>query len=376
MRQTFRRSEDFARHEPMLVVCAVVALISMLFMPPDAEYLSYIDFRVLCLLFSLMAVVLGFQECGFFRALAHKLLSGEKQLRLLSLILVLLPFFASMVVTNDVSLITFVPFTILVLSMVDQKELLIRIVVLQTMAANLGSMATPVGSPHDLYLYEYYKLSAGEFFKLMLPLTGVSLAGLSVAALCTKTEPLKVRFEEEVRLHKPKKFTLYTALFILCLLSVFRVLPYLAVTAFVFIAMLLVSPKLLRNVDYSLLLTFVCFFIFAGNMGRIPDVRGFLSGLLEKNTLLTAILSCQLISNVPASVLLSGFTQDWRALLLGTNIGGLGTPIASLASLISLRLYLRSEGAKPVRYLAVFTLANAGGIFLLLAAVRLFHIGG
>lgn len=376
MKVFLSRSEDFARHEPMLVVCAVCAFLSMLFVPPDAAYLQYFDLRVLSLLFCLMAVVLGLQECGLFRFLAHRLLSGKKPFRLISLVLVLLPFFASMLVTNDVSLITFVPFTILVLGMVDRRESLIRIVVLQTMAANLGSMATPVGSPHDLYLYEFYKLGAGDFFSLTLPLVAVSFVCLSLAALCTKSQALQVRFDSESTPREPKKLAVYGALFALCLLSVFRVLPYYALLAVVVGALLVCEPKLLKNVDYSLLLTFVCFFIFAGNMGRIPQVRAFLDGLLDKNALLTTILSCQLISNVPASVLLSGFTNDWRALLLGANIGGLGTPIASLASLISLRLYLRADGARPARYLAAFTLANVGGILILLAAVRLLGLGG
>lgn len=365
------RLKEFFLRELMLCICAVIALLSMLLVPPSAAYLDYIDLQVLCLLFCLMAVVLGIQECGLFKVLAHKMLTGKKQFRLLSLILVLLPFFCSMLVTNDVAIITFVPFTILVLNMIDRNSALIKIVVYQTLAANLGSMATPIGKAHNLFLYEYYGISAGEFFSVMLPLSLISLIGLSAAALIAKNDVISVSFESDERLEDPKRLAMFLGLFILSLLSVFRVLPYWIPTAAVLICMLCFSRKLLKKVDYALLLTFVCFFIFAGNIGQVPQVRELLSRMLQRDTLLSAILASQIVSNVPASLLLSGFTDDWRSLLVGVNIGGLGTPIASLASLISLKMYLRTDGARPLRYLGIFTLANVTGIFVLLLSVWL-----
>lgn len=359
------------KREAVLCICSVLALGSMFLVPPSAEYAKYIDLKVLCLLFCLMAVVLGLQECGLFKVLAQKLLTGRKRFQIISLVLVLLPFFSSMLITNDVALITFVPFAILVLTMIGRSRDIVKTVVLQTMAANLGSMATPIGSPHNLFLYSFYKLSAGEFFSLMVPLTGISLIGLVAAVIFKKDKPISIHFEHKAHLKKPKLLVMFIGLFLICLTSVFNVLSFWIPTAVVLLCMLVFSRKLLKKVDYSLLLTFVCFFVFVGNISQVPLVRDSLSGLLEGKALLTTILASQAISNVPAAVLLSGFTDDWRSLLIGTNIGGLGTPIASLASLISFRIYNRSEGARPMYYLGVFTIANIIGILVLLAFVWL-----
>lgn len=361
-----QRLKNFIRHEAVLCIAAACALASAVAVPPDAGYYGYIDLRVLCLLFCLMAVVLGFQQCGLFAVLAQRMLEGRRQVRLLVLILVLLPFFCSMLVTNDVALITFVPFAVLVLELIGKSELLIHTVVLQTLAANLGSMATPVGNPQNLFLYADYRLLAADFFGAVLPLTIASLIGLTAAALATRGETIEVRFGERARLQRPLLLSLWLFLFGLCLLSVFHLLHYGVLTAVVLFCMLLFGRSLIPQVDYSLLLTFVCFFIFAGNLGRIEAVRGFLTGLLDTSTLLCSVLASQFISNVPAAVLLANFTEDWRGLLMGVNVGGLGTPIASLASLISLRCYLRAPNALPMRYMWHFILANLVGLAVLL----------
>ena len=361
----------FWKREPVLCISAVCALASVALNPPSAAYLNYIDWRVLSLLFSLMAVVAGLQECGVFAVLAQRLLSGERRMRFVTLVLVLLPFFVSMLVTNDVALITFVPFAVLVLGLIGRTERLIYIVVLQTIAANLGSMATPVGNPQNLYLYANYELTAGQFFSVMLPLSLVSLAGLSVAALCVKPEGIRVSFAETAEIQAPARLGLMAGLFVLCLLSVFRVLPYPALLAVVLAAMLIFDRPLFRKVDYGLLATFFCFFLFAGNVGACPPIHDAIAAAMEGRTTLTAGLASQVISNVPAAVLLSGFTADWRGLLVGTNVGGLGTPIASLASLISLKGYLKSPGARPGRYLLVFMAANVVGIAVLCLTVFL-----
>ena len=362
---------QWCRKEAVLCAAFVCALVSMLFVPPDAEYGGYVNLQVLCLLFCLMAVVLGLQSCGLFELLAQKLLTGRKSRRRLVLLLVLLPFFTSMLVTNDVALITFVPFGLLVLEAADVKALAIPVVVLQTVAANLGSMATPVGNPQNLYLYAFYGLNGAQFFHALFPLVLVSLLGLTAACLCTGKRELRVDFPRSISLHSPVRLAVYLALFGLCLLSVFRLVPYAAVTAGVLAVFLVLDRKLLRRVDYGLLLTFLCFFVFSGNLGRIAPVRDFLSELLARGALLCSAAASQIISNVPAAVLLSGFTDDWHGLLAGVNIGGLGTPIASLASLISLRLYLRQPEAKPGRYLLIFTLANLAGLALLLPVALL-----
>lgn len=364
----------FWKREPVLCIAAVCAAASVALNPPSADYLNYIDWRVLTLLFCLMAVVAGLQECGVFAVLAQRLLAGERRMRFVTLALVLLPFFVSMLVTNDVALITFVPFAVLVLGLIGRTERLIYIVVLQTIAANLGSMATPVGNPQNLYIYANYELTAGQFFATMVPLTLISLAGLVAASLCVKPEGIRVTFSEQAVIRSPGRLGLMAGLFVLCLLSVFRVLPYPALLVVVAAGMLLFDRPLFRKVDYGLLATFFCFFLFAGNVGACDPVREVLTQVMAQNTALASGVASQVISNVPAAVLLSGFTSDWHGLLLGTNIGGLGTPIASLASLISLKAYLKSPGARLGRYLLVFTLANVVALVILVGSVILMEL--
>lgn len=364
----------FWRREPVLCIAAVCAAASVALNPPSADYLNYIDWRVLSLLFCLMAVVAGFQECGVFAVLAQRLLAGERRMRFVTLTLVLLPFFASMLVTNDVALITFVPFAVLVLGLIGRTERLIYIVVLQTIAANLGSMATPVGNPQNLYLYANYELAPGQFFAVMVPLTLVSLVCLVIAALCVRPEGIRVTFSEQAVIRSPGRLGLMAGLFLLCLLSVFRVLPYPALLAVVAAGMLIFDRPLFGKVDYGLLATFFCFFLFAGNVGACAPVREALTAVMEQNTALTSGVASQVISNVPAAVLLSNFTADWYGLLVGANIGGLGTPIASLASLISMKAYLKSPGARAGRYLLVFTLANLVALAILSASAVVFRL--
>ena len=366
------RLKSLFKGEPVLCISALCALASMLLTPPSAIYAGYIDFRVLILLFGLMAVVAGFQDCGLFELLAQRMLSGRHRMRTITLMLVLLPFFTSMLVTNDVALLTFVPFAILVLGMVGRNDQILWVVVLQALAANLGSMATPVGNPQNLYLYNTYGLTAGDFFGVILPLAAVSLAALMVCSLVGKDQILEVQFPEQAKLRRPGRLAVLCVLFVLCLLCVFRVIHEWLLLAVVLVTLLVMGRDLLRRVDYGLLLTFVCFFVFSGNLGQSEALREVLTRALAWNTALVSGLVSQVISNVPAAVLLSGFTQDWRGLLVGTDVGGLGTPVASLASLIALRLYMKAPGANMGRYLRVFTVANIAGLVILSAAAVLF----
>ena len=361
------RIKTFFEKETVLCIAAVCAVSTMFFVPPDAAYIGYIDCHVLCLLLCLMAVVEGFQSCGAFRWLAGQLLKCSKGGRMLSVVLVLLPFFSSMLVTNDVALLTFVPFTLLLLEQIGCRSAAVPMLVLQTVAANLGRMATPVGNPQNLFIYSAYDLSAGEFFGAVLPLAAVSLVCLTAASIPVLPKELPALKLEETSLRQVKKLAGFGLMFVLCLLTVFHVLPYQLMTILVLAGIALLEPKMLLGLDFALLATFVCFFIVSGNLGRVETVSVFLQGLLEKNTLLTAAATSQVISNVPAAVLLSGFTDQWKPLLQGVNIGGLGTPIASLASLITLKLYLRWPGARAGKFLLVFTLANVIGLAVLLA---------
>ena len=368
IRQAYRGLASFARRDVVLTTAILLAVLSAFFVPPSAAYWDYIDLRVLCLLFCLMAVVAGLQECGVFLVLAQKLLTGRRPMRGITVMLVLLPFFSSMLVTNDVALITFVPFAILVLQMIDKTQLMIPVICLQTIAANLGSMATPVGNPQNLFLYAKFQLSMGQFLGLLLPLTLLSLVLLAAACLIFGGKgELHISFPERVTIHRPKTLAVCAVLFVLCLLSVSRVLHYGILTGIVIVVLLIVRPQLLKRVDYMLLLTFVCFFVFSGNLGELPAIREALSSILDRSALLTSAAASQVISNVPAAVLLSGLTDNWRGLLAGVNVGGLGTPVASLASLISLKFYLRSPESKIGAYLKWFTISNVAGLILLLA---------
>ena len=365
------RVRDFFKRETVLCIAAVCAVISMFFVPPSGEYIGYIDFRVLGLLWCLMAVVAGLRYAGLFEYLTHRLLERNIRGRTLDTILVLLPFFCSMIVTNDVALLTFVPFTLGLLPAMHQEKKAVPILVLQTAAANLGSMATPVGNPQNLFLYGKFELAPGDFFPVVLPVTLACGIALTIAAMPILPREIPAPFiGERPALHK-KLLLVNGALFLLALAAVFRTLPWWIALIVTAAALFFFDRDRLREPDLALLATFVCFFIFSGNLGRIAPIRDFLRALMEKNALLTSALASQVISNVPAAVLLSGFTENWRALLLGTNIGGLGTPVASLASLITMKLYFRIMGAEKGRYILWCLGVNVVGLAALLAAAPL-----
>ena len=372
MRKVLDKVWRWCKGEAVLVVAALGAVVTAFFVSPSVAYLGYIDGKVLCLLFCLMAVVAGWRECGVFEVMAQRVLSGRKNVRVLQLLLVLLPFFMSMLITNDVALITFVPFTLLVLQMANEAERILPVVILQAVAANLGSMATPVGNPQNLFLCGKFNLTAGDFFATLLPFTVISFVVLCIAALWGKKGTVQVSFKEPARITSMRLFAVLVALFALCLLAVFRVVHYGPVTLIVVAVLAVMRPQLFRKVDVSLLATFVFFFIFAGNMGEIPALRDVLAGLMEKNALLTSAVSSQFISNVPSAVLLANFTDDWQGLLLGVDLGGLGTPIASLASLIALRYYFNCPGAQRGKLLLWFTVVNVAGLVGLVLLTPLF----
>ena len=373
MKKAFTSIVIFFKKETVLCIAAVLAVISAFLVPPSKEYIDYIDFRVLALLFCLMLVVSGLQNIGVFDSLAQRLLKKVKNTRQLILLLTALCFLSAMFITNDVALITFVPFTIMILSMAGQEAILIPSVALQTIAANMGSMLTPIGNPQNLYLYSYFELSIGTFLLYMLPLTLVAALLLIFSIYLMKNQPLSTLPESlpdptpETVIPQviPKaKLTAYLILFAVCIACVIRVLSWPVMLAILVIAVLFLDIKSFLKADYLLLLTFVCFFVFIGNVKQLPAVTELLRSLIEKRELLMGILSSQLISNVPAAILLSGFTTDARALLYGIDLGGLGTLIASLASVISFKLYGNSKGASKGAYLKTFTIYNL--VFLLI----------
>lgn len=353
------------RKDPILYLSALGAVISMLFVPPSRAYLRYPDYRVLALLLSLMLVVAGLQATGFFDCVVRRLLRRVHGTRALAAVLVGACFFSSMLITNDVALLTFVPLGILLLQKAGQRKLLIPVIVLQTLAANLGSMLTPMGNPQNLYLYSLSKMSPGAFLRVMAPATGLSLL-LLAASLLILVRPQAIQTPEDSGVCRGA--WLWLILFGLCLLSVFQVLPYGVTLWLVLAAAALTNRNLLRQADYSLLLTFLFFFIFIGNLKQLPAVSTWMSHWISGREMLSGILLSQVISNVPAAMLLSGFTKNYRALLLGVNLGGLGTLIASMASLISYKLYIRTETARPASYLGAFTVLNLIFLVILTAA--------
>lgn len=371
--------KDFIKKEVVLVAALVLALLSMFVVPPDKEYISYIDFKTLSILFCLMAVMAGLQEIGIFRFVAQKLLQRVQKGWQLVLILVMLCFFFSMLITNDVALITFVPFTFIVLEMLGEKiekALIIPVVVLQTIAANLGSMLTPIGNPQNLYLYGKSGMGMGEFVLLLLPYAAVAfllLTGYSMylgkKSIAGQESSIGVlgALGEQPRLNDHKAAMLrYLILFVVSLLTVARVLPYGISLGIAIVTMLLFDRELFRKIDYSLLLTFVGFFVFIGNMGRVPAFREFLQNIIDGNEVPVAVAASQVISNVPAALLLSGFTEDIEALILGTNLGGLGTLIASMASLISYKYIVKENKCGKGAYLGFFTIANVSFLTILM----------
>ena len=399
----------FIKKETVLSIAVVLAVISVFFVAPDREYISYIDFRTLAILFCLMSIVAGLRNIGVFDKLAERLLAKVHGIGGVTVILICLCFFMSMFITNDVSLITFVPFTIILMKKrnpdVDGKWML-KVIVMQTIAANLGSMLTPLGNPQNLYLYGKAGIGIAEFLKIMLPYTVCAFALLMAwIGLASMVRKRKLSHEEKTEIKQNKgldgaedkasmgiqkdlldasgskwgkrdvewieKFTAYLILFIISLLAVSHILPYGVPFALVVLYLLLRDRKILTQVDYSLLCIFIVLFIFIGNLGRIPAFSQLLSDILTGREVVTSVIASQVMSNVPAAILLSGFTDHIRELVIGTNLGGLGTLIASMASLISFKYIAREDRSFRGRYFLEFTVANVIFLFIMMILYRL-----
>lgn len=362
-----RKITSTIKNNPILCISGLLALISCFFVLPDLQYLSYINVRVLAILFGLMLIVAALGHIGTFDVLTSKLLSKVKTYRGISLLMSLLSFFLSMFLTNDVSLVTLVPFAIMVLAPFGENRKLMFTLIIMTVAANLGSMLTPIGNPQNLYLYDNYKIALPEFLLLMLPYSALSLALIVALTFILvkgsdKLPPLK---NSEVKKLSVVKLLIYFALFVLNILTVVGYVHFLISLGVTVAAMLIMDRKSFKKADYNLLATFVFFFILIGNIGRIDAITGALSGLVSSYPVPAAVLSSQIISNVPAAMLLSAFTDDGKSLIIGTNLGGLGTLIASMASLITYRFHAKfskdqkeKTGEKQDNYILNFTIIN------------------
>ena len=360
----FAAVRGFITRNAMACIAFALAVITAFLIPPDEEYLSYFDFKTLACLFCTLAVVGALKEVRFFSILAQRIVIRTGNLRSAVMALVCVTFFGSMLIANDMALITFLPLGYYVLTATNTERSMVYVFILQNIAANLGGMLTPFGNPQNLYLYARFNIPTGEFLSIMLLPFLAAAALIVICCFLVRPTPIRLHAEE---LHTPsvKKTVLYLVLFALSILLVFRLIPWPIGLAVVTLVLLFTERRALKGVDYGLLLTFVCFFNFAGNLSRVEPVKALLSGLLTKNPLLVSVASCQFISNVPSAILLSRFTEDYRALLMGVNIGGTGTIIASLASLITFRQYVRYNPGRSGLYLKYFAVMNAAFLVLL-----------
>lgn len=404
----------FVKKEIVFCAAFLLALISSFFVHPSSDYFSYIDWNTLFILFALMAVIQGLDRCGIFSSLGHALCGRFHTLRSLSAALVFLCFFTSMLITNDVALLTFVPFSLALLLDIAPKKTLAYVIVLQTLAANTGSMLTPLGNPQNLFLFSQAYLSLKDFLLVMLPYTSMSALALIVSLFFVPSTPIVFRdvlrqaqqadaqaqqadndddlSNKELNASMDKKENVsdnkYPAeskspakerpllvrkifcflLFVVCLLSVLHLLPKWVAAASVLLVMLIIDRASLLKVDYMLLLTFTAFFVFTGNISRIPEISDALRKIVGGNEFASSVIASQVISNVPCTLLLYPFIKSVKNLIVGVNVGGLGTLVASLASLISFKLFsavnekMRLSSGK---FLLIFTLSNIGMLVIL-----------
>ena len=369
MELVISNARGFAKKNAVMLIAFAAALITSLFVPVDKEYIGYFDFKTLSCLFCVLAVVCALKDINFFFVIARKIVHFFKTARMSILALVYITFIGSMLIANDMALLTFLPLGFLVLSSTGKQKYMAFTFIMQNIAANLGGMLTPFGNPQNLYLYTKFNIPNGEFMGIMAPPFILSVVLITLCCIIfVKNEPLMIS-NEKIELNG-KRTALYLALFALAIAIVFRGIPYWIGLIIIPAVLFFADRHALESVGYPLLFTFVFFFIFAGNMARMDAVRNFFSALLSKNTLLFSALSCQCISNVPSAILLSQFTGNYAELLIGVNVGGVGTLIASLASLITFREYVKHDPKSTRRYIAEFSAFNFGFLIILIAFER------
>lgn len=367
-----KRLWNSIKNDTVLIIAFVLAIISSFFVKPSWDYLNYIDFTTLALLFCLMLIVNGLQSIKLFEQVAIYFLKKMKTTRQLDILLVGLCFFFSMFITNDVALITFVPLAIIVLKMLKMENRIVHVVVLQTIAANLGSMCTPIGNPQNLFLYTYFKMSLGDFLIAIIPFVLISFGLIAIHIVKKQDEKIKTPTLHQKDDTNIVYLWIYLIMFGLCLLSVLHLISIFYLLPIICLGCFYLDKKTLIRVDYNLLLTFVGFFIFIGNLKNIDIISQFLSQLVANNETAVSVICSQIFSNVPATILLSGFTKNVHDLLIGVNIGGLGTLIASMASLISYKYIARMYPEHKKEYFKMFTKYNI--IYLIILCVAAFLI--
>ena len=360
----------FVKKEVVLSIAFVAMVITIFFVPIDKEYLGYFEYKTLVALFCMLAVVAGLKNTNIFELVSKKLIGLFKTRRAVIYCLIYGTFFFDMIVANDMSLITFLPLTYIVLHSTNNDKYLAITFILQTIAANMGGMITPYGNPQNLYLYSYYNIPTLEFFGVLLIQAITVAVLLFIACLFIKNEPLTLKNEEKFEIKK-KELIIYAILFVFVILSIFRVVPHLITLAIVVLTVLIVDRQRFKHVDYALLATFCVFFVFSGNIARIPAIKELISNIVAENTLIAGIVSCQFISNVPTAIFLSKFTENYSDLLVSVNIGSLGIIISSLASLITLKEYLKHQPKGLKKYMVKFTLVNTAFLAVLIVVTIL-----
>ena len=358
---------EFIKKNKVLSIAVTAAILTCFIVPPDIEYISYFDFKTLTCLFCVLAVVCAFKNINFFYILAERTVRMFKTLRLVILALIYITFIGSMLIANDMALLTFLPLGYYVLKTTHNRRYMAFTFIMQNIAANLGGMLTPFGNPQNLYLYSHFNIPDSEFVGIMAIPFIISVVLITVCCLFVKNIPLEIK-DEPVYLDV-KKAVLYAVLFVLSIAIVFRGIPYYIGLLIIPTVLFFADKESLRMVDYPLLFTFVAFFVFSGNMSRISVIRELFGILLEKSTLVFSVLSCQIISNVPSAILLSQFTDNYRELLIGVNIGGVGTLIASLASLITFGEFKKHNPGRTKYYVKMFSAFNFGFLFVLTTAI-------
>lgn len=354
----------FIKQNTVTCIAFLAAVFTCIIVPPDKEYLGYFDFKTLSCLFCVLAVVCALKNVNFFYMLARKIVQLFRNARMSVLALVYITFIGSMLIANDMALMTFLPLGYLVVKKTGKEQYMAFLFVMQNIAANLGGMLTPFGNPQNLYLYTKFQIPNLEFMKIMAPPFVIAVLLITICCIAfVKPEPLELDDKEFVV--EPGKTVIYLLLFALSIAIVFRGVPYWIGLIIIPIVLMIMDREALKMVDYGLLFTFVFFFIFSGNLARISLVKEIFSSLLGTSTLLVSVLSCQFISNVPSAILLSQFTDNYAELLLGVNIGGVGTLIASLASLITFREYTTHNPEKTRHYIKVFTIFNMAFLIIL-----------
>ena len=367
-----RQIGGFIKKNVVMVIAMIAAAVTCFLVPPDRQYLDYFDVKTLTCLFCVLAVVCALKNINFFYLLAKKLIRVFRNARLCILALVYITFIGSMLIANDMALLTFLPLGTYVMTTTGKGKYMAFTFIMQNIAANLGGMLTPFGNPQNLYLYTKFQIPTMEFMGIMAAPFALAIALITLCCIIfVKPEPFALK-DERISLPAGRS-VVYLLLFVLAIAIVFRGIPHVIGLVVIPGVLLFVDRKALKMVDYPLLLTFVFFFIFSGNMARMDTVRGVFSFLLTKNTLIVSVLSCQIISNVPSAILLSQFTENYRQLLLGVNIGGVGTLIASLASLITFREYSRQNKGKTLYYIGLFSAFNFTFLIILSVLSMLFQ---